>query len=221
MKRWTCLLLVSLLIMLYSSALAGNFSIHSDVTFGMTVDEVIACEKANGFSPEFVSMLNNVKVNGKIAGLNNSTITYSFGDGKMVKANYILAKHAAYNPETMQQDYATISQALQSKYGSTDFNSETLHAYTLPSSHYLSSSISVVSNYNDWNKGTAFSASCECYEQWLIMQNDGSGILIDHALRKYTGTKSTEYQHAVIYTHLDSSIVSSISHNIEEQANDL
>ena len=52
MKKIVCLLLVLLILAIIpiSCTASEEFSMHSGVKFGMTMDEVIEAEKANGFS---------------------------------------------------------------------------------------------------------------------------------------------------------------------------
>lgn len=68
MKKILCLV-ISLIVLLSSiSALAEEFTIHSGVMFGMSIDEVISAETASGFPAELNDEGNQVSFEGTVAG---------------------------------------------------------------------------------------------------------------------------------------------------------
>ena len=125
MKRiiGVCITLIMVLIMVNSS-IAEDFTLHSGVKFGMTLDEITALESAKGFNLEdidadygFSRIAYIKKIRGKIAGIEKSFIDYLFDENnKMFAATYSLGTL----PEEWEPDYSNIENALIKKYGDPD-----------------------------------------------------------------------------------------------------
>lgn len=155
-----------------------------------------------------------LQIHDTITELNQAAVTYSFRSGKIIKATYFLGQNTDHH-QALLQDYHVVSHALQSGYGKAAFHSENLRACPVPLSWAFASSLCAVEQYNQMNPGSISRALCERYEQWLIVQKDGSGLLIDHALRKYTGKDQAEWQHTMMFTHFDSETVALIHQAME------
>lgn len=109
MKRLVSLLMVFALMMI-SVAWAEEFTIHSGVKFGMSVDEVIAAEKANGFHAE----LNNsgdVSFEGQVAGYKETNVYYQFANQSLVSARY------QFNANKADDIFDVVQRTLTEKYG--------------------------------------------------------------------------------------------------------
>ena len=126
MKKSVCFLMVFILVFSSVSVLAetvnavDEFTIHSGVTFGMTMDEVIAQEKNAGFIGTDVSVPSDFcnssehtslyEIDGQMAGINGSALYYHFnGDGMLESAVY-----------SFINEQPTVKEALSKKYGESD-----------------------------------------------------------------------------------------------------
>lgn len=234
MKKVTVLLLL-LAMLMNVSALADELTIHSGVTFGMSVSEVEAVEKANGFTPESFNIdalfgrnpnaiPNETTVTGTIAGIADSKINYYFHNNKLFCAQYHLGKtHKAWDTaemdiERMKMDYESISDSLSAKYGNTDYTWLTSKKYDLPG-EYHDQTVSCF-GAQEWviaNPIMESTVSIERYEQWLIPQSDGSAIQIDHSLYFY----NNEFYHRIYYTHFSSDIIQASSTKEQQRNSDL
>lgn len=123
--------------------LASDFSLHSGVTFGMTIDEVIEAEYANGFLGKKENLtyayygyagdyrkkeIQGLIINGSIAGIENSYIYYYFNDSKkLIEAIYVFGKPQSNNlvDDSLLSQYDIIEKQLGKKYSNdwTDVNS--------------------------------------------------------------------------------------------------
>ncbi len=127
MKRTASLLLALIVCLVCSfSAYAEDFTIHSDVKFGMTIDEVVSLENSAGFSLEdgkldynnIVKLHSRKTLKGTVAGIEESEIDYAFdSEGKLYAATYALGKTGRSD---LSGQYAEIDQRLISKYGTPD-----------------------------------------------------------------------------------------------------
>ena len=186
MKR---ILIVAIILAVYSTTcFAESFTIHSDVSFGMSMNEVLKAEQDAGFSAKIERtdeadtyncqsshQSSYVKVSGKIAGKNGASIDYHFDNSeKLQSAIYILA--ASSN----SGEYTSIREALIKKYGEPNTEiSEVYHAYLKPCvySHFDWANY----YYNQENyKRVGYSCSIDYYynDSWLLTQDDGSYILV-------------------------------------------
>ena len=181
MKRlFSILLVLSLMaICLLGSALADEFTVHSGVKFGMTVDEVVAAETAAGFNPEIKNenqagndrfyncedkhlTTQFVEVDGQIAGQNDSSVIYHFNktDGRLNSSVY----EFYISPDT----FNILRENLIKKYGEPDTGlSAAFHSILKPDAY----------NFIDYCK--PYSKITYHYDDmWLIPQDDESYILI-------------------------------------------
>lgn len=234
MKKSFCLIML-IICMIASVAIADEFTIHSGVTFGMSVSQVEEAERTNGFAPDSFSfdalfggnsnaIPNETTVEGTIAGIADSKINYYFHNNKLFCAQYHLGKtHKAWDTaemdmERMKMDYESISDSLTAKYGNTDYTWLTSKKYDLPG-EYHDQTVSCF-GAQEWviaNPIMESTVSIERYEQWLIPQNDGSAIQIDHSLYFY----NNEFYHRIYYTHFSSDIIQASSTKEQQRNSDL
>lgn len=110
MKRLVSLLMVFAMMMI-STAWAEEFTIHSGVKFGMSVDEVIAAEKANGFSAK-LNDNGEVSFEGQVAGYKETNVYYQFVNQYLVSARY------QFNANRTKDDiFKVVQRTLTEKYG--------------------------------------------------------------------------------------------------------
>lgn len=110
MKRLVSLLMVFAMMMI-SAAWAEEFTIHSGVKFGMSVDEVIAAEKANGFSAK-LNDNGEVSFEGQVAGYKETNVYYQFVNQCLVSAKY------QFNANRTKDDiFKVVQGTLTEKYG--------------------------------------------------------------------------------------------------------
>ena len=104
MKRMVCTLALLLVLVLSVSALAEEFTLHSGVKFGMTIEEVMQAEKDAGFEPtegtidtqncSEIHQKNGVHIEEQqVAGVDDAYIQYHFdNEGKLDSAIYNLRR---------------------------------------------------------------------------------------------------------------------------------
>ena len=180
MKKIAALLLVLFICLnVICPAIAEEFSIHSGVKFGMTMEEVMNAEKNAGFqvakdSLSDLSLGYNCKelhsdiclsVNGKIAGVDGANITYHFDKttGSLVGALYVLGINRDVS------FYETFRETLVKKYGKADTSlSEIWHTLLKLDSfsnadYFGNMGANITYLYND---------------AWLLPQEDGNYVAI-------------------------------------------
>lgn len=223
-------LLIAMLFVVSAFAEEDTFSIHSGVTFGMSVSEAMECEEANGFeipeaSPEG-DFSDGFFIQGTIAGVDNASISYGFSDDALFRAHYDFGttskKFHSENIEPMRSDYAKISDALSSKYGATEYTFLTNKAYSFPS-EYLGV---VTSGFGERDRMSAKSwwndkFIMDSYEQWFIPLDDGCGVFIDHCLYWWQSSADSTLYHELYYTYLDADTVSSFLEKEQQLTDDL
>lgn len=191
----------------------------------MTSKETPTFEELMGFNPYPNCDPISTSVNGTIAGIADSRISYSYYDNKLFSARYLLGKmtHKAWDSfqmdmEKMKMDYEAISNSLTDKYGNTNYNWLTSKKYDLPG-EYHDQTVSCFGQ-QEWviaHPIMESTVTIERYEQWLIPQNDGSAIQIDHSLIFY----NDEFNHYIYYTHFSSDIIQDSSTKEQQRNSDL
>lgn len=223
MKRIISLTLL-IVMLLSASAIAEDFTLHSGVRFGMSTTEVESAEKSNGFLPK--SSDGETSVTGSIAGIKEAAIEYYYFENKLFLANYDLGY--TYKKETdeinqLQSDYEMISDSLQMKYGSTEYNWLSNKKYNLPDRYHdkCTSAFGKQEWYIEWYKKIGSDdpgVLIDKYEQWLVMFDDGSGVLIDHCL---WWLNNSQYNHDIFYTHFDKDIIQIDNDQQQQRMDDL
>lgn len=128
-----CLCLV-VLFSFINSCLAEDFSIRGGIHFGMTIDEVKKCERANGLPDSSIYFINDsygvidkyycIGYETEIAGIYGSRLLYYFDldTKKLREIKYELG--SKYQSEQTATSYFTdISKSLNSKYGLPNYSS--------------------------------------------------------------------------------------------------
>lgn len=173
-KTISILVLLTLLTCLIGNAIAEAFTLHSKVIFGMTPDEVASCEKEAGFTLSDQNIEYGTpkaklakKVEGTIAGIDNSEIHYYFdNDKKLYSATYWLGSQLS----STKAEFETIDAALVKKYGaSNDIYLPIVERIGFESNDYLSL----------WGLSRKKNVY-PLYSSWLIQQDEDSYIAIVH-----------------------------------------
>lgn len=112
MKKWFALVLVLVVLSVSFSAIAEPFLFRNGVTFGMTREEIIACEGAEPHNAEEDKLHYSAQ---KSAG-KNCAVFYSLSEGKLYKVNVLFTEDHSFE-NLYIDDFETISEALQTKYG--------------------------------------------------------------------------------------------------------
>ncbi len=136
-KKVFSILIILLVFMssIVGSALADDFSVRNNIRFGDTKEEVKAKESlpiSNEAEKYFI-------VEGTVASVDNSTVLYSFNDGKLCNVKIDFGVHIGKSEQAISA-YKTVFDALSSKYGepySVDGN-EFYIVYGFAVSQYLS-----------------------------------------------------------------------------------
>lgn len=226
MKKIISLVLMITMLFTVSAFAEEDFTLHSGVKFGMTLDEVKTCEENAGFTfSEYFD--GSYYIEGKIAGIDEARINYYFVDGKLIQGIYEfpvaspLARHQSIDES--RADYTTISDLLNEKYGITEYCSITNRIYPVPSIINDEMRCSSFGEYDYWKQPEQAWAdsnyATEIYEEWLICLPDGSGIYIHHCL--YGDTNGSETLHKIYYTIYDAETISEINDASEEASSDL
>lgn len=192
MKKILCLV-ISLIVLLSSvSAFAEEFTVHSGVTFGMSKDEVIACENEAGFSSQTAkrnaAFCNDMKhhtdvlqLSGKIAGQDGAMILYHFNSAdEMEAAVYWFGGEAS-----------TIKEALIDKYGESDSEFTLIAASKLETEAYSFYTDGLSMEELGLTTANLFD---EC--SWRVDQEDGSSVVISYVYSVVSGFpfSSVSYQ---------------------------
>lgn len=176
MKRIISFFIAIVCISLCSCTAAEQFTLHSQVAFGMSIDEVIAMENAAGFPIEEASFSGHNRpviytVKGKVAGIEDSKIFYFFdNEGKLYAATYALG--GTWLLRKVEPAFSTVQTALEKKYG--------IASDTLPD---FAKSIGFEPKFDYWEsyyqdrEDKSVSFTCKT---WIIEQDDKSQIVIAH-----------------------------------------
>lgn len=178
--------LVLIFVMLFSvSAFAENeFTLHSGVYMGMSREQVIEAEEKNGFHP-ILDDDGDIRVEGTIASINDSSITYCFEDNKLNHASYRLPDGLSEkNPlrskylfkEDMMEAWTKVSSALTGKYGVPECGTVAGKYYDLTAT---SASFRAGHNIVGLKESPKTDEICE---QWLIMLDDGTSVFIENTI---------------------------------------
>ena len=187
MKKPISLILLVALILMLASCGKEEFKLHSDVKFGMTREKVISAEKAAGFD---VEENNQVVVKGTIATIEDSSITYIFDkDGKLDSAIYRMPDYSKSGqfsdyllPDQMSACFQSISDMLVEKYGVPECGNVAGKYYKLALvDKSRSTYMEKIGDYAG-KKGMG--------EQWLIVQSNGTSVLIENTFYVETFTGS-------------------------------
>ena len=159
-------------VMMNSSALAEVFTLHNGTQFGMSKEEVIELEKANGFVLEELSPsegFERLMGKGTIASQPNSSVWYFFDtNGSLIRMNYLFPDGKTFD---------SIEDSLNKKYGETQYSSETnLEFPHLYDSKYASSKIPFTSH----SDGQLFANERTDYSHRLVEADNGEYIFIEH-----------------------------------------
>lgn len=228
MKKIVLPILMIMVLTLTSFAFADDFSIHSGVKFGMTIDEVTSAESAAGFTPEsseipeFFSYHCNkshdasgIVVSGQIAGVRGAAIYYHFTkeEKTLDAAVYLLAFS-----DSPSDTYSTIRSSLITKYGEPENSmSEIWHSALKPDVYSYPDNA-----YEQFN--AKVSGACEINykynDSWLIPQDDGSYVLItgiDVVQSIKTFSTNYSYMTFVGYQHYSKAEVESLLELVQNE----
>ena len=225
-KIISLVLMVAMLFSLSAFAEEEEFTLHSGVKFGMTLEEVKTCEENAGFTfREYFD--GSYCIEGKIAGIDESQINYYFVDGALVQGLYTfpVASPQAHHQsiDVSRADYAAISDLLNEKYGVSEYCTLTSKIYPVPSIINDDLICSSFGEHDFWKHPERAWAHCnyatQIYEEWLIYLPDGSGVYIHHCL--YGNTDGIETYHKIYYTIYDAETISEINDASEKASSDL
>lgn len=228
MKKMLCVLLVAL--MLWGTALAeGGFTLHNGTEFGMTSDEVIRIESQNGIILELnpnndyegYTVFNKRSIS--IANIKESGLYYHFANDVLFAMEYSFGKERSLQ-EFSFDEYTSIENTLEEKYGKTDYNWMTRSA--LPSIRVYTDTVRfrhigydgylpTPNKYGVWET--------DRYSHRLIPQANGAYILIDHNVCHYYYKKKSEnhYFHSLGYYYLTKEEAQEYFDSINQTINDL
>ena len=214
MKRFICIVSVFIVCLaVLGTALAEEFSLHSGVTFGMTIDDIKALEESKGFETSQNELWpNEITISGTIAGIERGAlINYTVDEqGSLFKAFYFLGNNAAPAAQRISE-YETINDALTQKYGASVYNTGNMQIANVPETLFGEKTTGF-----GFCQGVA-GGEIHTYNQWLLDQDDGSKILIDHFMRDENGTL---YQY-IHYVRFDQEIWEAWENNRQTITDDL
>lgn len=197
-----------------------EFAMHSGVTFGMTAQDVIKLEKANGFDAEMEE--GSLYITGTVAGFDSSLIRYYLDPDSdtVFNVHYRVGKSSG-NRDTQYVDFQTIQKSLETKYGAP-VHSDAAGTYTNLPGTYRGQ---VVTGFA-WAKKMTFPLAkvtwtVEDYYQWEVMQGDGSVILIDHYFICDSMGGSKSYVQWISYVHYNAADVEALNEKTVSMGNDL
>lgn len=188
MKKMVSLFVFLVVLCLSCSACGEAFTIHSGVSFDMTMDEVSQLEKDAGFDVTIedageadifncskIHEHKQLTVTGQIAGVKGALITYHFSkeDSKLAAATYCLQVST-----TQEGKYEAVRESLISKYGQpqADGLADIFHQELNMDSY------SFIDNTIKENNVEALGWSCKPdYFQndiWIVPQNNDTSIVI-------------------------------------------
>lgn len=177
MKKAISILLVLLVIVCgIGSTLAEDFTLHSGVSFGMTLEEIKKIEEDAGFSTDIPDNNAYLQVYGKIASIENSAINYYFDNNKMNIAKYRFGKDST---DRGSNEYSLIQESLNNRYGSASGLPDGFHT-----KQFNEDMKNIVGDGITTNDGTITRD-----EGWLIPQENGY-IAIEHYTFYYQFTQS-------------------------------
>ena len=195
-----------------SSQKVENVTLHGDVTFGMTKDEVIAKEKETGFDlseeePFRINASYVLRGEGTIAGVDSSHVTYMFNsDGKLFASCYDFG----YASKNSLDDYEPIEQLLVSKYGKQD---STLFSFIERTGHEPI-------KYALRLYQTDFFTPAKC-SAWKKKQDDGSYAVITHFVFEADFLGKLMTYHYVGYQKYTENELNAGADKIDKDKNDL
>lgn len=219
MKVLRLVLVVCLALCVCFGASAESFSVRNGITFGMSSDEIIAIEKANGNDPEVnsYSTYTVVNVEGTIASVPKSMVQYTVtntapGSTHTSDALYTFVYELGCNDITETRSdliasFDTLNSALCDKYGDPDLStSPGEDRKMVVSGRAWELTMNVYHSYSDNSdftnamglNGHVIHGSVETSE-WLIENDDGTYLKIEHLLI-YGGTDS-EAEDDYLYYH--------------------
>lgn len=191
-----------------------NFSLHSGVMFGDSVEDVKAKEKEAGFS---VSDENEtadthtkrVFFSGMFAGISDSGLRYTFhGDEGVYSAHYGFGDEQGYQYDSQSEDFDVITDELIKKYGDPIYNEGEGTPFILL--NYKENDL--VIGWSEYNFKRQVYSSDELglyrYNQWLI-KTDDYYVLIDHCIQGewFKSSSKWYYGHDLTYLCLDEQTV--------------
>ena len=213
-------------VMLSSSALAEEFSLHNNTRFGMTMEEVINKERANGYGLVQPEDFDGLYGEGVIAGRSPSALRFFFNneaEREMVQCNYVFLK-------TSESNFNNMNNQLVEKYGDPTYTYENDTFCPVPTKYqphkklgllygscpytYRSITENTFSIPSDDDFQYYFNYACPLYSQWLLLQPDGRAILIDHSAvveyRKgyYLNSRSNDLDRTLAYETITYSLLS-------------
>jgi len=220
MKKIICLMLMIAMLMGISAFADEGFSIHSGVEFGMTRDEVTKAEEEAGFAISGGGDM--LVVNGTIASIANSSITYYFDEqDKLIRALYKMPDYSDrgifseyLKAETMLKYWEDASSILAEKYGVPECGSVSNQYYKLLP---ITGSISTFAERTPKD---------ECIiEQWLVVLEDGTGVLVENTFSvttfdDYLG-KGNHFIPRLFYYFCDAETTKTLQKQIDSGKNDL
>lgn len=245
MKKMICLVLVVMLVLsvvsVFAEENADGFKLHNGIQFGMTKDEVISTELESNFG-----LADGRYGEGKIAGYNGAVrCEYNGLDETLDKVCYFY-----YTTNTNQ--YNALSNALADKYGTPTHTSITGTYFAveneleikgvmgisderteLPLTGQSINEFGVIYERPGNPHDSWFVTTCRNYEQWLVEQEDGSAVLIDHSniiqqdgfwnrdKRKIEGASNSNTYELIIYSALTQAEVAAIQQDTMNIHNDL
>lgn len=217
-------------------------TMHSDVKFGMSKDEVYTIESEAGFDTEFLEdteiygEYGRVRISGKIAGINDAVIMYCFDEDGLYKASYFLRDDYESNYKDLDSEFSTISKGLTQNYGKPTYSSEKQTAFRLKEYKSLTN-IDGLSRSEEENEhckkinelsrqvgeysGTY--SKVPMWEQWILKQDDGTIVLIDHYVIDSHISEESIFNHYIWYTNLgeDALDLATIENVSKQMDNDL
>lgn len=157
------------------NALADSFTLHSNISFGMSIDEVRSNEAKSGFNvsdsnsyqSKNTSSLKTTSA-GTIAGVDESQIQYFFNkDEKLYSALYWIGN--ALNG--LEPFYSNVDNALINKYGIPDNSLMPLvEAMGFEGFEYVKYNFHIPESRSPYS----------IYNAWKIDNDDGSSVIIIH-----------------------------------------
>ena len=219
MKVARMVLVICLSLCVCFGASAESFSVRNGITFGMSSDEIIAIEKANGNEPQLNSYgtYTVVNVETTIASIPMSMVQYTVtntaeGSIHTSDALYCFVYELGCNDTSKTRSdliasFDTLNASLREKYGEPDLSTSPGESRKMVvSGRAWEFSTNVFNNYSDNSdfanllglNGHMLHGSVKTSE-WLIENTDGTYLKIEHLLI-YGGT-DTVSEDDYLYNH--------------------
>ena len=240
LKRFVMVAVAIVLLASFTIVLGEEkFVLRNGIVFGMSKQEVIAAEAASGIAMEKTGVSTGDAVSDEVdgleslwngerrtfAGIDNTLLEYFFMNDKLFQMHYRFPSAYKSTNDKVEADYTSVSAALNQKYGTSEYSTLTGKRITLPTL-YNQLITSGYGQHDLWKLEERLWANrdyqIDRYEEWLITQEDGTGVFIHHCLTyDLSDGVNADREHYVFYTLYDKETVEDYLAKSKDAADDL